>query len=69
VTAIDVDQDIETVSSLVFNVVDKDEITLTSVHHNMCFEVAKVGAGIGGRFVNSFTANDEYMRHLFGGAS
>ena len=57
VTATDVDLDIEKVSQAVyydiFNVVDQDEITLTSVHHNMCFEVANVGADVGSGFVNT----------------
>jgi hypothetical protein len=57
VTATDVDQDIEKVSQAghygIFNVVDQDEITLTSVHHNMYFEVANVGAGVGGGFINT----------------
>ncbi len=56
VTATDVDLDIEKVSQAVyydiFNVVDQDEITLTSVHHNMCFEVVNIGAGVGGGFFN-----------------
>jgi hypothetical protein len=55
VTAIDVNQDIEKVSQArhydIFNVIDQDEITLTSVHHN--FKVANVGAGVGGGFINT----------------
>ncbi len=55
-TATDVGQDIEKVSQArhcnIFNVVDQDEITLTSVHHNMYFKVANVGAGVGGGFIN-----------------
>jgi hypothetical protein len=51
-----VDQAIEEVSQAayynIFNIVDQDEITLTSVHHNMYFEVANVGAGMGGGFIN-----------------
>jgi hypothetical protein len=57
VTATEVDQDIEKVSQAghydIFNVVDQDEITLTSVHHNMYFEVASVAAGGGGGFINT----------------
>ncbi len=57
VTATDVDQDIEKVSQAghydIFNVVDQDEITLTSVHNNMYFKVANVGAGVGGGFINT----------------
>ncbi len=55
-TATDVNQDIEKVSQAghynIFNVIDQDEIALTSVHHNMYFEVAIVGAGVGGGFIN-----------------
>jgi hypothetical protein len=57
VTATEVDQDIEKVSQArhynIFNLVDQDEITLTSVHHKMYFKVANVGAGVGGGFVNT----------------
>ncbi len=56
VTAIDVDLDIEKMAQAgyynIFKVVDQDEIILTWVHHNMCFEVANIGAGMGGGFVN-----------------
>jgi hypothetical protein len=56
VTATDVDLDSEKVSPAgyydVFNVGDQDEITLISVYHNMWLEVANLGAGVGGRFVN-----------------
>jgi hypothetical protein len=56
VTATEVDQDIEKVSQAghynIFNVVDQDEITLTSVHHKIYFKVANVGAGVGGGFIN-----------------
>jgi hypothetical protein len=56
VTATEVDQDIEKVSQArhydIFNVIDQDEITLTSVHHKMYFKVANVGAGVGGGFIN-----------------
>jgi hypothetical protein len=56
VTATDMDQDIERVSQAghynIFNIINQDEITLTSVHHNMCFRVANVGAGVGGGFIN-----------------
>jgi hypothetical protein len=57
VTATDVDQDIEIVPQAghydIFNIVDQDKITLTLVHHNMYFEVANVGAGVGGGFINT----------------
>jgi hypothetical protein len=57
VTATDVDQDIEKVSQAglydIFNVVYQDEITLTLVHHKMYFEVANVGAGVSGGFINT----------------
>jgi hypothetical protein len=56
VTATDVDQDIEKVSQArhddIFNIVDQDETTLISVHHNMYFKVANIGAGVGGGFIN-----------------
>jgi hypothetical protein len=56
VTATDVDQDVEKLSQArhydIFNVVDQDETTLTLVHHNMYFEVANVGAGVDGGFIN-----------------
>jgi hypothetical protein len=56
VTVTDVDQDNEKVSQagyyIIFNVIDQDEITLTLVHHNMYFEVASVGAGVGNGFIN-----------------
>ncbi len=55
-TATDVDQDIEKVSQAthydIFNIVDQDEITLTSVHHNIYFQVANDCAGVGGGFIN-----------------
>jgi hypothetical protein len=55
VTATDVDLDIEKVSQAgyydIFNVVDQNEITLTSVHLNI--EVANVGAGMASGFVNT----------------
>jgi hypothetical protein len=57
VTATDVDQDIEIVSQAghydIFNIVDQDEITLTSVHHNVYIEVANFGAGVGSGFINT----------------
>jgi hypothetical protein len=37
----------------IFIIVDQDEITLTSVHHNIYFEVANVDVGMGGGFVNT----------------
>jgi hypothetical protein len=44
VAAIDVDLDIKKVSQAgyydIFGLVDQDEIILTSLHHNLCFEVA-----------------------------
>jgi hypothetical protein len=56
VTVTDVEQDIEKVSLAghydIFNIVDQGEITLTSVHHNMYFNIANVGAGVGGGFIN-----------------
>jgi hypothetical protein len=56
VTATDVDQDIEKESQAghynIFDVVYQDEITLTWVHHNMCFKVANDGAGMGGDIIN-----------------
>ena len=56
VSAADVDQDIEKVSQArhynIFNLVDQDEITLTSVHHKMYFKVANVGAGVGSGIIN-----------------
>jgi hypothetical protein len=55
-TATDVDQNIEKLSQAghydIFNVVDQDGTTLTLMHHNMYFEVANVGAGVGGGFIN-----------------
>jgi hypothetical protein len=55
-TATDVDQNIEKLSQAghydIFNVVDQDETTLTLMHHNMYFEGANVGAGLGGGIIN-----------------
>ena len=56
VTATDVDLYIEKAPQSedynICNIVDQDEIELTSVNHNMCLEVANVGAGVGGGFIN-----------------
>jgi hypothetical protein len=55
-TATEESQDIEKVSQTgyynIFSVVDQDEITFTLVHDKMYFEVANVGAGVGGGFIN-----------------
>jgi hypothetical protein len=44
VSSIDVDLEIDTVSQTgcygIFDVVDQDEIILTWLHHNLCFEVS-----------------------------
>ena len=57
VTAIDVNLDIGTVSQngyyKIFNVVDQDEIILTLLHHNLCFEITNIGASMGSWFVNT----------------
>jgi hypothetical protein len=57
VTATDVDLYIEKMSQSgdydICNIIDQDEINLTLIHHNMCLEVANVGAGVGGGFVNT----------------
>jgi hypothetical protein len=37
----------------VFNFTDHDEITTIAVNHNLFFEFANVGAGVGGGFVNT----------------
>ncbi len=56
VIATDVDQDLKKVLQAghynIFNTIDQDVITLTMVNHNMYFEVANVGAGVGGGFIN-----------------
>ena len=50
---IDIKKTVDTGYYDILNVTDHDEITTIAVNHNLFFEFAIVGAGVGGGFVNT----------------